>query len=161
VSLVQPLENGPMIEVGMIGNEGFVGVPVLLGAGTSPLETMVQIPGSALRMQSSALKEEAARSSALLRLLLRYVQALHTPVSLTAACNGRHTLPERLARWLLTARDRGLCASLNSSRSSAQISSWRPTSFSFSASLVVAEDAAFSKNRAALRRSVRALSMTC
>ena len=106
VSLVQPLENGAMIEVGMIGNEGFVGVPVLLGADTSPLETMVQIPGSALRMQSSALREEAARSSALLQLLLRYVQALHTQVSLTAACNGRHTLPERLARWLLTARDR-------------------------------------------------------
>jgi len=106
VSLVQPLENGAMIEVGMIGNEGFVGVPVLLGADTSPLEAMVQIPGSALRMQSSALREQAGRSSALLGLLLRYVQALHTQVSLTAACNGRHTLPERLARWLLTARDR-------------------------------------------------------
>src|SRR5205085_7228870 len=44
VSLVQPLENGAMIEVGMIGNEGFVGVPVLLGAESSPLEAMVQIP---------------------------------------------------------------------------------------------------------------------
>jgi CRP-like cAMP-binding protein len=95
-----------MIEVGMIGNEGFAGVPVLLGADTSPLEAMVQIPGSALRMQSSALREQAGRSAALLGLLLRYVQALHTQVSLTAACNGRHTLPERLARWLLTARDR-------------------------------------------------------
>jgi len=106
VSLVQPLENGAMIEVGMIGNEGFLGVPVLLGADTSPLEAMVQIPGSALRMPASALREEAGRSSAVLGLLLRYVQALHIQVSLSAACNGRHTLPERLARWLLTARDR-------------------------------------------------------
>jgi len=106
VSLVQPLENGVMIEVGMIGKEGFLGVPVLLGAGTSPLEAMVQIPGSALRMPASVFREEAGRSVALMGLLLRYVQALHTQVSLTAACNGRHTLPERLARWLLTARDR-------------------------------------------------------
>jgi CRP-like cAMP-binding protein len=106
VSLVQPLENGAMIEVGMIGNEGFLGVPVLLGADTSPLEAMVQIPGSALRMPASAFREEAGRSPALLGLLLRYVQALHTQVSFSAACNGRHTLPERLARWLLTARDR-------------------------------------------------------
>jgi CRP-like cAMP-binding protein len=106
VSLVQPLEDGAMIEVGMIGNEGLVGVPVLLGADTSPLEAMVQIPGSALRMPASAFREEAGRNSALLGLLLRYVQALHIQVSLSAACNGRHTLPERLARWLLTARDR-------------------------------------------------------
>ena len=50
-----------MIEVGMIGNEGFVGVPVLLGAETSPLEAIVQIPGSALRMQASAFRDEASR----------------------------------------------------------------------------------------------------
>jgi CRP-like cAMP-binding protein len=106
VSLVQPLENGAMIEVGMIGNEGFVGVPVLLGTDTSPLEAMVQIPGSALRMQASEFREEAGRRTAFLGLLLRHVQALHVQVSLTAACNGRHTLPERLARWLLMARDR-------------------------------------------------------
>jgi CRP-like cAMP-binding protein len=106
VSLVQPLDNGAMIEVGMIGNEGFVGIPVLLGADTSPLEAMVQIPGSALRMEASVFREAAVRRTALLGLLLRYAQALHIQVSLSAACNGRHTLPERLARWLLTARDR-------------------------------------------------------
>jgi CRP-like cAMP-binding protein len=106
VSLVQPLENGAMIEVGMIGNEGFAGVPVLLGADRSPLEAMVQIPGSALRMPASVFREEVDRRPTLSKVLLRYVQALHTQVSLTAACNGRHTLPERLARWLLTARDR-------------------------------------------------------
>ncbi len=105
VSLVQPLPGG-MIEVGMIGNEGFVGVPVLLGADTSPLEAMVQIPGSALRMQAGAFREETARSAALLGVLLRYAEALQVQVSFSAACNGRHPLPERLARWLLVARDR-------------------------------------------------------
>jgi CRP-like cAMP-binding protein len=57
-------------------------------------------------MQASVFREEVGRRTALLGLLLRYVQALHIQVSLSAACNGRHTLPERLARWLLTARDR-------------------------------------------------------
>jgi CRP-like cAMP-binding protein len=106
VSLVQPLENGTAIEVGMIGNEGLVGTPVLLGADSSPLEAMVQIPGSALRMRASAFREEVGRRAGLLGVLLRYVQALHVQVTLTAACNGRHTVPERLARWLLTAHDR-------------------------------------------------------
>ena len=106
VSLVQPLENGAMIEVGMIGNEGLVGLPVLLGADSSPLEAMVQMPGSALRMHASVFREEVGHRIDLLRVLLRYAQALHTQVSLTAACNGRHTLSERLARWLLTAHDR-------------------------------------------------------
>jgi hypothetical protein len=50
-----------MIEVGMIGNEGLVGVPILLGADSSPLEAVVQIPGSALRMQASAFREEVGR----------------------------------------------------------------------------------------------------
>jgi CRP-like cAMP-binding protein len=90
----------------MIGKEGVVGVPVLLGADTSPLQAMVQIPGSALRMRANAFREEAVRRATLSALLLRYVQALHVQVSLSAACNGRHTLPERLARWLLMARDR-------------------------------------------------------
>ena len=57
-------------------------------------------------MEASAFRQEMGRRTALVGLLLRYVQALHIQVSLSAACNGRHTLPERLARWLLTARDR-------------------------------------------------------
>ena len=108
VSLVQPLEDGTTIEVGMIGNEGLVGTPVLLGADSSPLEAMVQIPGSALRMPVSAFREEVGRRAGFLGVLLRCAQALHVQVLLTAACNGRHTVPERLARWLLTAHDRSI-----------------------------------------------------
>ena len=106
VSLVQPMADKSMVEVGIIGREGFVGSPVLLGAGTSPVMAMVQAPGEALRIPASVLLKEASDSSELSRLLLRYVQALHVQVAQTAACNGRHTLAERLARWLLTAHDR-------------------------------------------------------
>jgi CRP-like cAMP-binding protein len=106
VSLVQRLKDGGVIEVGLIGNEGLVGVPIVLGASTAPVEAMVQIPGSALRMPTRVLQEEIVGNTALLPLLLRYAQALHIQVTQTAACNGRHTLHERLARWLLMAHDR-------------------------------------------------------
>ncbi len=106
VSFVQPMGNGAMIEVGVAGKEGFAGVPVLLGANSSPLEAMVQLPGSALRMNASAFRKEVGRRPALFGLLLRYVQALQVQVSLSVGCNSRHNLSERLARWLLMARDR-------------------------------------------------------
>ena len=106
VSLVQPMADKSMVEVGIIGREGFVGSPILLGAGMSPVMAMVQAPGEALRIPASVLLKEAADSGELSGLLLRYVQALHVQVAQTAACNGRHSLAERLARWLLTAHDR-------------------------------------------------------
>lgn len=106
VSLVQALGNGAAIEVGVIGNEGFVGIPVLLGANSFPLEAMIQLPGSALRMQAGTFRDEIDRIPALFGLLLRYVEAFHTQVSLSVGCNSRHNLSERLARWLLMARDR-------------------------------------------------------
>jgi CRP-like cAMP-binding protein len=106
VSLVHPLADGTQIEVGVTGREGFVGVAVLLGANASPLEAMVQIPGSALRMRATVFREQVARIKPFSDAVHRYAQALHVQVSQTAACNGRHVLQERLARWLLTARDR-------------------------------------------------------
>jgi CRP-like cAMP-binding protein len=106
VSLVAPLADGAVIEVGVIGREGCVGTAALLDVDTHPAEAMVQVAGSALRIGVGALKHEAARSSALTRLLFRFTHALHVQVTQTAACNGRHTLQERLARWLLMTRDR-------------------------------------------------------
>jgi CRP-like cAMP-binding protein len=106
VSLVHTLSDGAQIEVGVIGREGFVGIPVLLGADTSPIEAMVQMPGTALRIQVSAFREQVLQNGSFSGLLYRYAQALHIQVAQTAACNGRHVLQERLARWLLTARDR-------------------------------------------------------
>jgi CRP-like cAMP-binding protein len=106
VSMVTPLADGAVIEVGLIGKEGLVGAPILLGADIAPSETMVQMPGAALKIAASLLREQVGRSPTLLALLLRYVQALHVQVSQSAACNGRHPLNERLARWLLMAHDR-------------------------------------------------------
>ena len=106
VSLVAPLADGSFIEVGVIGREGCVGTAVLFGVDTYPAEAMVQVAGSALRIGTHALQREAGRSGALMRLLLRFTHALHVQVTQSAACNGRHTLQERLARWLLMTRDR-------------------------------------------------------
>ena len=106
VSMLAPLEGGELLEVGMIGREGMVGLPAILGTDTTATEAMVQMPGSAWRIRASALREAFEHSAALRALLLRYVQAYHTQVALAAACNARHAIEERLARWLLMAHDR-------------------------------------------------------
>src|SRR5581483_11074937 len=106
VSLVHPLTDGTQIEVGVIGREGFLGVAVLNGADSSPVEAIVQMAGSALRMRATIFRQQVARIKPLSDAAHRYAQALHIQVSQTAACNGRHVLQERLARWLLTARER-------------------------------------------------------
>jgi CRP-like cAMP-binding protein len=106
VSMLVMLEDGAAQEVGLIGREGLVGLPALLGADSTPMEAMVQASGSALRIRAAELKTAFDHSPTLRALLLRYMQALHLQVSLTAACNGRHALEERFARWLLMAHDR-------------------------------------------------------
>ena len=106
VSMLAPLESGDLVEVGMVGREGLVGLPVVLGAESSTTEALVQRPGTALHMPATALREAFDRSTSLRALLLRYVQAFHDQVTQTAACNVHHTLDERLARWLLMAHDR-------------------------------------------------------
>jgi CRP-like cAMP-binding protein len=106
ISLVQTLEDGATIEVGLIGAEGFWGVPLVLGTRSSPVEAMVQGTGRALRIPVKDLLAEIAKSEKLRALLLRYAQALLTQVVQTAACNGRHPVQKRLARWLLEAHDR-------------------------------------------------------
>lgn len=106
VSLVAPLSDGAFIEVGVVGREGCVGSTVLHGVDSYPAEAMVQVAGSALRIGAKALQREAARNGALMRLMLRFTHLLHVQVTQSAACNGRHGLQERLARWLLMTRDR-------------------------------------------------------
>ncbi|HZB90778.1 MAG TPA: Crp/Fnr family transcriptional regulator [Stellaceae bacterium] len=106
VSLLQPLQDGAMIEIALVGREGLIGVPVVLGAPVSQAEAIVQTPGHALRLRASVLRQEMTRHPALLDLLLRYVLALHVQVAQAVACNGRHPVPKRLARWLLAAGDR-------------------------------------------------------
>jgi len=83
-----------------------LGVQVLLGDDTSLNEAMVQIPGSALRLPAAVLRHEADASPELRTVMLRYAQAFLNAATQSAACNRAHLLEQRLARWLLTARDR-------------------------------------------------------
>jgi CRP-like cAMP-binding protein len=104
--MLASMEDGDAAEVGLIGREGMVGLPVLLGADRDDLEGMVQAPGHALRMDTSAFREALDRFPALRTLLLRYALVHHGQVARTAACNGRHHTEQRLARWLLMTHDR-------------------------------------------------------
>jgi CRP-like cAMP-binding protein len=106
VSLVRPMSDGTMAEVGIVGREGFVGLAVVLGGDRGGIQGMVLIPGSALAIPTAALRKEVDQCPVLAARLLRYSEALLIQISQTAACNGRHTIQERLARWLLMARDR-------------------------------------------------------
>ena len=98
-SMLAYMDNGDAAEVGLAGYEGMVGLPVLLGADHDDIEAMVQMPGTALRMDAQAFREELERIPTLRTLLLRYVLVQHEQVARTAACNGRHQIDERLARW--------------------------------------------------------------
>jgi CRP-like cAMP-binding protein len=106
VSYLAYLAGGEAIEVGLIGPEGMVGMPLILGVDSAPAGAIVQMQGTALRISPAALRQAFNESKALHTRLLRYMQALYTQVSQTAACNGHHSLEERLARWLLMAHDR-------------------------------------------------------
>ena len=107
VSLVTHLRDGAAVEVGLIGRDGMVGIPVLLGDDIAFEAAVVQIAGAALRMSSAAFKEVIkGRRNPLLTRLLLYTRVLMKQVAQTAACNGRHTAEKRLARWLLMCHDR-------------------------------------------------------
>ena len=105
-SVVVTVKDGSTVEVGIIGIDGVVGLPILLGTGTAPGRTFVQIAGSAFRIKADVLKDEFERSGELRRHLQRYMQAFMVQSAQTAACNRLHNIEERLARWLLSCRDR-------------------------------------------------------
>jgi CRP-like cAMP-binding protein len=106
ISLVASLEEGATVEVGIIGFEGMVGTPVLLGSETASNEAFGQIAGTALRLPTGVLLDRVDQSRTLRLRLLRFVQALAFHAAQSAACNARHTIDERCARWLLAAQDR-------------------------------------------------------
>ena len=94
------------IEVGHVGREGMTATAVILGADQTPILTFVQVAGSALRLRADALEEALEASASLRRLLNRYVQSVMIQMAHTALANGRFTISERLARWLLMYHDR-------------------------------------------------------
>ena len=106
VSMWASGEAGETVEVGSIGCEGMVGLPVFFGGIQSTSGVRVQIAGDAERMEATGLQREAARLPGLQRLLNLYAQALMSQVAQSTACNRLHAAEERLARWLLICRDR-------------------------------------------------------
>jgi CRP-like cAMP-binding protein len=106
VSLVYTIEEGATVEMGLVGNEGVVGIALFMGGETTPNQGIVQIAGDAYPLPAKILKAEFKRAGALQRLLLRYTQALITQMSQTAVCNRLHPVEQRLCRWLLMVHDR-------------------------------------------------------
>lgn len=106
VSLVYTMADGDTAEMGLVGNEGVVGVALFLGGDTTPNLAVVQVAGGALRMRAAAMRDEFNRGGSFQSAMLRYTQALLTQVSQTAVCNRLHPIEQRLCRWLLMTRNR-------------------------------------------------------
>lgn len=105
-SLLGMTENGETVEVAMVGNEGMLGVPIVLRVGLAVHRSVVHIPADALRIRSEVLQLEFSRNSKLQDLLLRFTHTLIAQVSQSAICNRFHTGDARLGRWLLVIYDR-------------------------------------------------------
>lgn len=105
-SLVNTMANGQAAEVGTIGNEGMVGLPLLFGDNRAPTSVYVQVPGVGLRMNAALFEKELARSASLRDVMLRYAHAFFNQVAQSAACNQFHTIEQRCSRWLLMTHDR-------------------------------------------------------
>jgi len=106
ISLVTPAETSAGIEVALVGSEGMVGLPLLLGVSASALHHVVQGAGGALRITVAAFAKELGRNQALRRRLGRYAYVNLYQLAQTVACTRFHTVEQRLARWLLMAHDR-------------------------------------------------------
>jgi CRP-like cAMP-binding protein len=106
ISLTTRIDDGVSLEIGMVGDEGMLGLPLILGIGVSPLHAMVQGEGPALRMSAAHFLREFELSPALQRLLKRYLYVWMIQLAQTAACTRFHVVEARLARWLLMTQDR-------------------------------------------------------
>ena len=105
-SLVITTSDGHSAEVGTIGSEGMVGLPVCLGDRDAPSAVYVQVPGTALRMDARIFRGELDHSPTLNLVMLRYAHAFFNQVAQSAACAHLHRLEQRCCRWLLMTRDR-------------------------------------------------------
>lgn len=100
------LENGGSSEIAGIGNEGVLGVNLLMGGDTTPSRAVIQTAGLAYRIKADILIQEFQLAGAVMRLMLRYTQALITQMSQTSVCNRHHSVEQQLCRWLLLTLDR-------------------------------------------------------
>lgn len=105
-SVVAVADGQVALEVATVGHEGMVGLPVYLGAASSPQASFCQIPGETVRISSADFREALNRDGALHELLNRFTQATMVQVAQNVVCNRSHTTDQRMARWLATTRDR-------------------------------------------------------
>jgi CRP-like cAMP-binding protein len=106
VSAVTIMEDGTVIEVATVGNEGMVGLTAFLGDEESPYRQVVQVPGESLRIRAEDLRAETRTDNPLRRLLVRYNTLFLKQISLAVACNGLHRVQQRCCKWVLMTHDR-------------------------------------------------------
>lgn len=106
VSLHYLLESGASAEIAGVGNEGVLGISLFMGGNTTPSLATVQTGGCGYRLKGRLMMEEFNRAGPMMRLMLRYTQALMTQISQTAVCNRHHSIEQQLCRWLLLTLDR-------------------------------------------------------
>jgi CRP-like cAMP-binding protein len=104
--LVNIMDDGFATEVGTVGNEGVVGIPIVLGDTVGPTNVYIQVPGVGLRLNANILKDLLERSTGARTLMLHYVHAFFNQVAQSAACNTAHKVEQRCCRWLLMTHDR-------------------------------------------------------
>lgn len=106
ISLLYIMENGATAEIGVVGNDGILGIALFMGGDTTPNRAVVQSAGEAFKMRAKDLRAEFTLGGVFHNLLLRYTQALITQISQTAVCNRLHSVEQQLCRWLLLSHDR-------------------------------------------------------
>lgn len=106
ISLLYVMESGASAEICVVGNEGLVGMAVVMGGHSTTSRALVQSEGFAYCLKESHLIEEIAKHPSFMIILLRYTQALITQMAQTAVCNRHHTINQQLCRWLLLSLDR-------------------------------------------------------
>lgn len=105
IALLFSMRDGSCAEIAVVGNEGVVGIACFMGGESTSSRAVVQCAGQGFRLTVELMMEEFRRGGPVLRLLLRYTQALLTQMSLTAACNRHHSSDQQMCRWLLLSLD--------------------------------------------------------
>src|ERR1700726_1435977 len=106
VSMLTTVDTGQAAEVGLIGSEGMIGVPMALGVAVSPFRAVVQGGGTAMRLKTGDFRRSFHTSAALKREVFLFTHLLMIQIAQTAACNRFHVVAQRMARWMLMTRDR-------------------------------------------------------